>query len=223
MKGTAQNMSDNDNKKHAGSLNRRDLLKVVTLASGAALAPELASRAAVAGIPVPATPPAAAASDYQPKALNPHQWKTLKVLADYIIPADERSGSATDAGVPELIDQFVAVRLEMHTQLVGGIAWLDAECNRAYGKNFVDCASAQQTQMLDRIAWPDRATEADSNGVAFFNRLRDAVMGGFYSSKIGIADLQYMGNKMVEDWTGCPDSCLQALDVNYSNWQYWKS
>lgn len=212
-----------DKEKHAGSLNRRDLLKVVTLASGAALAPEFAARAAAAE--PPAIPQAAAPgpSNYTPKAMNAHEWKTLRLLADYIIPADERSGSATEAGVPELIDEFVAVRLPLRTQLLGGIAWLDVECNRAYGADFSACTAAQQTQMLDRIAWPDRATEADANGVAFFNRLRDAVMGGFYSSKIGIGDLRYMGNKMVEDWTGCPESCLEALDVNYSNWRYWKS
>lgn len=212
-----------DKEKHTRSLNRRDLLKVVTLASGAALAPELAVRGAAA---VPAAIPQGAAQEagsFTPKAMNAHEWKTLRLLADYIIPADERSGSATAAGVPELIDEFVAIRGELRTQLLGGIAWLDAECNRAYGNDFTDCAATQQTQMLDRIAWPDRATEADANGVAFFNRLRDAVMGGFYSSKMGIEDLRYMGNKMVEDWTGCPESCLEALDVNYSNWQHWKS
>lgn len=212
-----------DNEKHAGSLNRRDLLKVVTLASGAALAPELAGRSAAAAPPaIPQGAPAAAAH-YTPKAMNAHEWKTLRLLADYIVPADDRSGSATQAGVPELIDEFAAARGELRTQLLGGIAWLDAESNRAYGKDFVACAAAEQTQMLDRIAWPARATEADANGVAFFNRLRDAVMGGFYSSKMGIEDLRYMGNKMVEEWVGCPESCLEALDVNYSNWQYWKS
>ncbi|MGH9434639.1 MAG: gluconate 2-dehydrogenase subunit 3 family protein [Terriglobia bacterium] len=220
-------MSNNENEKHAGSLNRRDLLKVVTLASGAALAPEFAARAATAAVAFPPPAPqgeAPVAPGYKPKALNPHEWKTLRVLSDIIIPADERSGSATQAGVPELIDEWLAARGgEMKTQLVGGMAWLDAECNRAYGNDFVDCTSAQQTQMLGRIAWPAKAAAADSNGVAFFNRLRGAVMGGFYTSKMGIADLQYMGNKMVEDWTGCPESCLSALDVNYSDWQHWKS
>ena len=111
----------------------------------------------------------------------------------------------------------------MRTQIIGGIAWLDVECNRAYGNDFVDCSGAQQTQMLDRIAYPAKAAAADANGVAFFNHLRDAVMGGFYTSKMGIEDLRYMGNKMVAEWNGCPEDCLTHLGVNYSDWEHWKS
>lgn len=214
-------MSDKENEKRTGALNRRDLLKVMTLASGAVFAPELAGHAAAAPAPHPAAQQPAVG--YKPHVLNPHEWKTLRVLSDLIVPADEASGSATQAGVPELIDQWMAAEGgAIKYQIIGGMAWLDAECNRAYSNDFVDCTGAQQTQMLDRIAYPEKATEADSNGVAFFNKLRDAVLNGFYTSKTGIADLRYMGNKMVFDWVGCPEDCLSHLDVNYSDWKYWK-
>jgi hypothetical protein len=176
--------------------------------------------AGIAGSPARA----AAEAEYAPKIFNPHQWKTLRVLSDLILPADERSGSATAAGVPEFIDDWLNMHEDlMKTAVLGGLAWIDMECNRQFSHDFVDCSETQQRQILDRIAYPAKAAPDDSGAVAAFGHIRDLVLGGFYSSKIGIEDLQYQGNKMLESWDGCPESATARLGVDYSNWQQWKS
>ncbi len=192
------------NEKTATSINRRGLLKVIGVAP-AALVP-LGS--------VSAAPPAPQA--YIPKVFNAHDWKTLRVLSDLIIPADSRSGCASDAEVPEVIDDWLNVHGKASaTELIGGMRWLDLQSNRSFGHDFVDCTADQQTQMLDRIAYPAKAAPEDSQAVAFFNHLRDLVVGSFYSSKIGIKDIAYVGNKMVPQWNGCPEDVVAKLGVSY--------
>ena len=195
-------------------LKRRDLLKAMT-AVPAALAP-LASASALSATTVPksTTGEAAASSAYQPKALNEHEWKTVRVLSDIIIPADDRSGSATEAGVPEFIDDWLDFRGGGQlTAIRGGLTWLDMECNRQFAHDFVDCSEAQQKQTLDRIAYPKTAAPEDAAGVAFFNHLRGLVVSGFFSSKMGVKDLPYLGNQMLSSWEGCPASVLAKLGL----------
>jgi gluconate 2-dehydrogenase gamma chain len=192
-------------KKTDGSVNRRDLLKVVG--------------AAPAGLipigKVSAAPPAT--QNYVPKLFSAHDWKTLCVLSDLIIPADERSGSATQAGVPEVIDDWMEVRGRSEaTEIIGGMRWLDMQCNRIYDHDLIDCTVDQQHEILDRIAYPEKAAPEDSQAVAFFNHLRDLVVGSFYSSKIGIKDIAYVGNRMVPNWNGCPEAVVSKLGVSYA-------
>jgi hypothetical protein len=154
-----------------------------------------------------------------PKLLffTPHELATVSVLADIIIPADERSGSATDAGVPTYIDFVLSDAPEDSSRLAirGGLAWLDAESQKRFQHNFVDLQDAQRKAILDDIAWPERAKPEMSHGVAFFNRFRDLVGSGFFSSKMGVEDLRYMGNTVVMEWKGCPPEALQKLGVSY--------
>jgi hypothetical protein len=161
---------------------------------------------------------AAAGTPVEPKFFTPHEWETVRVLVDLIIPRDERSGSATDAGVPEFMDFILTDRPEGQTAIRGGLAWLDTECRRRFGKTFVACAAAEQSAVLDDIAWPDRAKPEHSHGVAFFNRFRDLAASGFWSSKMGVEDLRYMGNVAVAEWRGCPPAALEKLGVSYDDW-----
>ena len=154
-------------------------------------------------------PPAA------PRFFTPHEWRTVRMLADQVIPRDERSGSASDAGVPEFLDFIVADRPELQTPIRGGLHWLDNYCNTTFGATYVDCAPAARVQVLDAIAWPQRAKPEMSQGVAFFTRFRDLTAAGFWSSRMGVADLQYLGNTVVTEWTGCPQAALDKLGVSY--------
>ena len=136
------------------------------------------------------------------------------MLSDIIIPADDRSGSATQAGVPEFIDDWLDFRGGAQlTAIRGGLTWLDVECNRQFAHDFVDCSEAQQKQILDRIAYPKTAAPEDGAGVAFFNHLRGLVVSGFFSSKMGVKDLPYLGNQMLSSWEGCPASVLAKLGL----------
>ena len=152
---------------------------------------------------------------YDPVFFTPAEWRTVRLLSDMIIPRDDRSGSATDAGVPEFIDFTVNDRPGHQEPVRGGLAWLDDESRERFGTSFVEAAEAERATLIDAIAWPERAAADMKPGVEFFNRFRDLVASGFYTSRIGIEDVQYMGNRYVPQWNGCPPEACRHLGVSY--------
>jgi gluconate 2-dehydrogenase gamma chain len=120
-------MSELDNR----DISRRDAIAIVGLASlaaslgttpdvleGAIAAAQQAQQQQQAGQkPVPGV--------YKPRFFNAHEWRTLRVLVDLIIPRDERSGGATDAGVPEFLDFMMMDRPTLQLQMRGGLRWMD--------------------------------------------------------------------------------------------------
>jgi gluconate 2-dehydrogenase gamma chain len=146
----------------------------------------------------------AAVAPFTPKFFTAHEWRTVRVVVDYIIPRDERSGSATDAGVPEFMDFIMTDRPAERLAMRGGLQWLDHRCRDQFGAAFVECTSAQQTGVLDAMA-----------SEQFFIRFRDLTATGFWTSKMGIADLRYIGNTVVHQWNGCPEPALTKLGVSY--------
>jgi hypothetical protein len=198
---------------------RRAILKMMMAAPLAGWMP-LASLAAEVAKAMPGSSVAGehasdgAADTYQPKVLNPHEWRTIQVLSDCILPADENSGSATEAGVPEFLDDWLDYqRGELLMEIQYGLTWLDVECRRAFHRDFVDCTSGQQEQILDRIAYPHKAAPEDVRVVVFFGHLRDLVLGGYYTSEMGIRDLPYLGNEPQASWQGCPAPVLAKLGL----------
>jgi hypothetical protein len=152
------------------------------------------------------------------KFFTPDEYQTVRMLADLIIPRDQRSGSASDAGVPQFMDYLMAdhdTSPEARTAMRGGLAWIDGECRRRFGKRFIDCVDRERTGLLDEIAWPARARPEMSHGVAFFSSFRDLTASGFWSSEMGVKDLRYQGNTFVPQWTGCPDGALRRIGVGY--------
>lgn len=154
---------------------------------------------------------------YAPEFFTDHEWALVRVLVDLIIPADERSGSATDAGVPEFMDFMMIDRPQRQESMREGLAWFDDEARRRFGAAFADCTRDRQTAILDDIAWPGRAPDGYEDAVAFFNSVRDLTASGFWSSRMGVDDLQYMGNTFVPEWRGCPPEALEKLGVSYDD------
>ncbi len=160
---------------------------------------------------------ASGAAPFTPKFFTAHEWRTVRVLVNDVIPRDAKSGSATDAGVPEFMDFIMRDKPDNQVWMRGGLAWLDLECGRRFGTTYAACKTAQRTRVLDDIAYPAKAPEAMRPGVAFFNRFRDLTSSGFWTTKMGIDDLQYMGNKVMPGWNGCPDAALAKLGVSYKD------
>jgi len=198
---------------------RRDALRVIGLAPiFAALGWDTAGveRATrfVASLP-------AAEAAYVPKFFTTREWRTVRLLADYVIPRDDRSGSATDAKAPEFVDFMMLDETtgdDGRLAMRGGLAWLDTESRHRFGTSFAGATDAQRRLVLDDIAWPKKATPAMSTGVAFFTRFRDAIASAFYSSAIGWKDLQYVGNVFNPNWNGCPETATQKLGVSYAEY-----
>lgn len=155
--------------------------------------------------------------DFEPEFFTAHEHQTVNVLVDLIIPADDRSGSATDAGVPAFMDFMMMDRPTMQLPMRGGLAWIDVQSRKMFTKPFVECTVAQQKELLDMIAYPDMAPPELSQGVKFFNSFRDLTASGFWSSKVGVDDLKYMGNTAVMEWKGCPTDILEKLGVSYDD------
>ncbi len=204
-------------------MKRRDTLKALTLSSlgFAALNPQetLAESRAAAEAALPDVPVKVPGGRLKEEAIRDAQLNaakfftvaemaTIKVLADIIIPADGKSGSASQAGVPAFIEFIVKDMPAQQTPMRGGLKWIDREAQKRFGKVFTLITKAQQIQIVDDIAYPEKAKPMYSQGVAFFNLMRNLTASGFYTSKIGIDDIGYVGNTP-NVWQGPPDEVLK--------------
>jgi gluconate 2-dehydrogenase gamma chain len=146
---------------------------------------------------------------------TPDEMATITILGDIIIPKDEVSGSASDAGVPAFIEYIVKEKPEHQTPLRGGLRWLDLQCLNRYGKAFRDCPRAQQMELVDAIAFPKKAKPEMAQGVAFFSLVRNLTATGFYTSEIGVKDMGYVGN-VPNQWNGVPEDVLKRHGLAYT-------
>ena len=205
-------------------MKRRDTLKTfVATAFGAAVLPTEAAAAPppeVAPLKIPggrlkheAIRDAALLKD---TFFTPHELKTVTTLCDIIIPADEKSGSASQSGVPAFIEFMMKDQPQNQTPMRGGLMWLDNQSSKLFGKKFVECPTAQQLELVDMVAYPEQAKPEMKQGVAFFNMMRNFTATGFFTSKMGIKDLGYAGN-MPNRWEGVPADVLKQYNLNYDS------
>ena len=146
---------------------------------------------------------------------TPHEMATITVLGDIIIPKDEVSGSASDAKVPEFIEFIVKDMPSHQTPMRGGLRWLDLQCFKRFNKAFVDCSAKEQIEMVDEIAYPEKAKPEMAQGVSFFNTIRYLVASGFYTYEIGVKDVGYVGNTP-NQWNGVPEDVLKQYGLAYT-------
>jgi gluconate 2-dehydrogenase gamma chain len=147
------------------------------------------------------------AGQYKPKYFSDHYYKTLRALCDKIIPADSSSGGAVEAGAPEFIDLLTSENAEYQLKLGGGMRWLDSLCQDRFAYSYLNCTEVQQKQILDSIAYRKNVQNDPglSQGVAFFSLLRNLTVDSYFTSKIGIEYLGYIGNTTLSEFPGCPD------------------
>jgi gluconate 2-dehydrogenase gamma chain len=193
-------------------MNRRRMLQTIGAAAPAAVAALTLTPAEAKAALRAVEEQTSGGAAYQPKFFSVQEYATIVALSDLIIPRDERSGSASDAGAPEFVDYIVSLQPERQTPLRGGLAWLDGECRRRFDKTFLACMDTERRQVLDDIAYPAKARREFSHGVRFFTQLRDLVATGFFSSKVGVADIGYLGNRP-SGWDGAPAEVLKKLGL----------
>lgn len=152
------------------------------------------------------------------KFFTPEEMATITLLADIIIPKDDISGSASEAKVPDFIEFIVKDMPTHQVPMRGGLRWLDMQCLKKYQKAFKDCSQTQQIEMVDLIAYPERAKDKPElqPGVAFFSLMRNLTATGFYTSEIGVKDLGYIGNQPTQ-WNGVPEEVLKQYKVAYTD------
>jgi hypothetical protein len=146
------------------------------------------------------------------KFFTDHEMATITVLADIIIPKDDKSGSASEAKVPEFIEFIVKDMPANQTPMRGGLKWLDLQCLNRYQKPFIDASQSQQIEMVDAIAYPKKAKPGMQQGVAFFSLMRNLTASGFYTTEMGVKDLGFVGN-VPNVWQGVPDDVLKQYGM----------
>ncbi|MFE2864264.1 gluconate 2-dehydrogenase subunit 3 family protein [Sphingobacterium multivorum] len=145
---------------------------------------------------------------YAEKFFDEHEMATITVLADIIIPKDNISGSASEAGVPDFIEFIVKDLPDNKIPMRGGLRWLDLQSKKRYGTVFIKCSAKDQLELVDDIAYPDLARPEMKQGAAFFSLMRNLTSSGFYTSEMGVKDIGYAGNKPGV-WNGVPDDVLK--------------
>ena len=216
-------------------IDRRTVLRLIgTAPLGVAFTLGSREAAAAAEHATLAVKAAAKGQPYAPKFFKPEEWRIVRLLADMILPADDRSGSAGDAGVPEFIDYLMndptdtdLQRERRQTAMRGGLAWINNVCERRFAHGFASSSEDERKAVLDEIAYSrdEREEEAEmrepkdlrvivQHGPSFFNSFRDLVASGFWSSKMGIDDLGYVGNRFVAEWKGAPPEVLARLGLD---------
>jgi gluconate 2-dehydrogenase gamma chain len=201
-------------------ISRREALQgLLAIPAGLALSPEAIERASAHVHEVlgteGVTPDAEAQQPaaYRPKQFTPDEWRLVRLLANYVIPRDGHSGSATEAGVPEFMDFILGEYPNNRAWMKNGLGWVNAECRRRFGHGFVSCVDVQRRTLLDAIAYPAKAAPEMKPGVDFFNNFRNMTASGFFSSRIGIADLGYVGNRPIAQWDGTPPEVMKKLGL----------
>ena len=164
---------------------------------------------------------------YTPKLFNAHEWATITRLSEIVVPADDRSGSAVDAGAPQFIDLLCSQNEELAVIFTGGLSWFDAEMRKRVGKEFVSATPAEQTALLDAIVAAERTVREQgaeqalfarapqyksfagytvkpgtdlAPGVKFFDWARRLIVDAFYTSPIGVKDVNYIGNVAISKY-----------------------
>ena len=218
------------NQKHLSqsviNMKRRDSLKALALSTFGIVAPLKADPSVQPDILTGKTDPTDCKDGRTPdeqvrdaklqagKFFTPHELKTVTILSDIIIPADVVSGSASQAGVPAFIEFMMKDKPENQVPMRGGLRWLDNQCVKLYQNKFADCSTTQRLEMVDKIAYPEQAKKEYTQGVAFFNLMRNLTVTGFYTSQMGFKDIGYLGNTP-NSWEGVPADVLQKYGLSY--------
>ena len=153
------------------------------------------------------------------RVLTQDELNTLASLCDVIIPADQRSPSASQLGAHHYIDEWVSAPYEgMRRDQVlirGGLVWLDAEAGRRVGQGtrFRDLSLERKDEICSDIAYIEDAAPGFEAGARFFARVRDLTAGAFWTTEEGMQDLQYIGNVPLERWDPPPPEVLEHLGL----------
>lgn len=207
------------------TIARRQVLKVL---GAAASTPLLACNDTGTPAAAPSTESLAAGTPSDPDLINPtvpwepiltaEEMRTVSVLCDIIIPADDRSPSASEVGVPAFINEWVSAPFRSQQEdlvvIRGGLVWLDTEAGERFEARFIELTPDQQHAICDDIKYTKTASPEYAGGAAFFRLFRNLTATGFYTTREGMADLQYIGNQALPRFDGPPAEVLRYLGLS---------
>ncbi len=201
-------MSDEQN-----TVSRRRALKILGAGLGAAGAASIYQNPTFAQhhhMETGAQAHAQAAMPSQPKFFNAAEMATITAMSDLIIPSDEHSGGAKEAGVPAFIDLMVGSSPEeTRTMWREGLAAVDAASKKKFDKGFAEASADDQVAFLTEISKAEGNPKTPEE--QFFKAIKSLTIDGYYTSEIGIhKDLEYKGNSYNKTFVGCTHPEHQA-------------
>ena len=185
--------------------------------AGAASPPAQPARPASGPRGTPSDPDLLRPKKDWPRKLNATELATLAALCDMIIPADERSPSASKVGAPAYINEHVSAPYENNARdlvrVRGGVSWLNLESQKRFGKVFTGLTNAQKTAICDDICYAPRAKPEFLTGARFFSLVRNLTATAFYTTDEGMKDIGYIGNVAQLNWGPPPPAVLKHLGL----------
>jgi Gluconate 2-dehydrogenase subunit 3 len=155
--------------------------------------------------------------DFWPLTFTDEQRRAAAALCDAIIPADEKSPSASSVGVPDFMDEWISApypeQQNDRKEILAGLAWLDGESKKRFQKAFVDLSGGQKREICDDICFAPNAKPEFKNAANFFAKFRNLTAGGFYTTPQGWKDIQYVGNVALAKFDGPQPEVLKFLDL----------
>jgi gluconate 2-dehydrogenase gamma chain len=184
------------------SPDRREILELLAMAAAASRFPGFA-RWVCASQHSTAAPIQPRPQSYKPQFFTPAEFSAIDHLSELIIPRDDSPG-ARDAGVAEFIDFMVANDPELQWPFRYGLDWLDARATALHGAAFTSLTPDRQSALLRTLAQGDSVAPAAQDGHSFFLLLRRYTVMGYYTSRIGMEELNYPGLKFYSESPACP-------------------
>jgi hypothetical protein len=156
--------------------------------------------------------------DFWPLTFTPEQHQTVSALCDVLLPADDRSPSASQLKVPDFIDEWISAPYEGQQRdrkvVLSGLEWLEAESRKRFNRGFTKLTNDQKQRICDDICSQDKATPEFKQAAGFFRTFRNLAMSGFYTTPEGMKDLQYLGNVPLQKFDGPPPEVLAYLKLS---------
>jgi gluconate 2-dehydrogenase gamma chain len=183
------------------SLQRREILRILATAAGVAAFPGFSKWSFACGHvrSLLQIKPAI----YTPLFFSAAEYTLVERLTEIIIPSDETPG-AREAGVSEFIDLMASRDSDLQGSLRTGLRWLNFHSHALHGKSFVQLAAEEQKALLEPFAYKAKFRESDKAGREFFNTIREYTVMGFYTSEIGLKELDFPGFKFYAESPACP-------------------
>jgi hypothetical protein len=151
------------------------------------------------------------------RVLSEEEMKTVTVLCDVIIPADDTSPAASAVGVPDFINEWVSApypaQVRDRADVRSGIQWINEEAGRRFGKAFPDLNANQLHAICDDICFPPKTKQEHKRGAEFFGKMRNLAAGGYYTTPEGMKDIGYIGNTPMAEFPGPPPAVLKHLGL----------
>lgn len=179
-----------------GGISRREVLLATAIAGWRADAAQHAHHA---------VEQEKSAGPYKPSCFAPHEYQALGALTELIVPG------AAAAGAPQFIDFLADRNAELAAIFTGGLAWLDSEMKRRYGRAFAGAGAEQQTGLLDLIAWKKNDSPDLGPGIRFFEWARKMTVDAYYTSKAGMEELGFEGNGAMAEFHVPAEAVAYAL------------